>query len=111
MIVFDNDNKPVLVIGSPGGKSIIPYVARVLYEVLAQGRDLQASINDAHLVHTGRKLVLESGFNPETMAALEQLGHDVSQRDQSSGLHAIQLVNGQWQGVADRRREGVVLAR
>ena len=55
-----------MAIGSPGGKSIIPYVARVLFETLALGRPLQASIDDSQIVMTGRGLILEEGFDPAT---------------------------------------------
>ncbi|NNC54852.1 MAG: gamma-glutamyltransferase family protein, partial [Pseudomonadales bacterium] len=38
VIVFNLQGEPVLALGSPGGKSIIGFVARVLYETLAQSR-------------------------------------------------------------------------
>ena len=65
---------------------------------------------------TGRGLVLEEGFNPVTLAALEKIGHEPKLKSQASGLHALSRVNNLnlgtapevWEAVADSRREGVV---
>ena len=106
IIVFDKSDKPVLVIGSPGGKSIIPYVAKTLFEVLALERPLEESINDSHIIHTGRALVLEEGAPESLIAKLKAKGHEPKLKAQASGIHAIQRQGDKWLGVADRRREG-----
>ncbi len=116
ILVFDSNSRPVLAIGSPGGKSIIPYVARVLYEVLALRRPLQESIDDSQLVSTDRGLVLEEGFDSDTLEALKRIGHEPKLRPQASGLHAVSRLNqserdaadAAWLAVADSRREGTV---
>lgn len=111
MIVFDQSNKPVLVIGSPGGKKIIGYVARVLYEVLAFNRPLADAIEAPHVFHMGSRLELESSVDAELKDALIALGHQPIVKPQTSGLHAIILQDNQWLGVADPRREGTALGR
>jgi len=111
IIVFDSDDQPVLVIGSPGGKSIIPYVAKTLFEVLALNRDLEESVNDTHIVHTGRALVLEEGTPQSLIEDLQLKGHAPKIKAQASGIHAIQRVNNKWLGVADKRREGTAAGR
>lgn len=109
-IVFDKNNQPVMVIGSPGGKGIIGYVARVLYETLALNRPLSESISDKHIIDTGGQLRIESGSNNTLVEALKQKGHQPELRALTSGIHALQKTNNGWLGVADPRREGTVLA-
>ena len=106
MIVFNSQGDAVLAIGSPGGKSIIPYVSRTIFEVLALGRTLEEAINDPHIIHTSRSLVLEEGTSQVLVNALKEKGHQPTLRAQASGIHAIQRVGNQWLGVADKRREG-----
>lgn len=108
IIVFDKNDNPILVIGSPGGKSIIPYVAKTLFEVLALGRPLEESINDSHIIHTGRSLILEEGAPEDLIKLLKAKGHKPKIKAQASGVHAIQRIDDKWLGVADKRREGIV---
>lgn len=115
MIVFDtdneNNNRPILIIGSPGGKKIIPYVARVLYEVLFFDSTLAETIERPHILNTGRQLEVEKGASAEVFTALKALGHQPVVKSQTSGLHAISRRNDEWLGVADPRREGVALGK
>lgn len=115
MMVFHADaeshSQPLLIIGSPGGKKIIPYVARVLYEVLFFDSALAKAIERPHILNTGRQLEIEKGANKKVFAALKALGHQPVVKPQTSGLHAISRRNGEWLGVADPRREGVALGK
>ena len=107
IIVFDQNEQPLLIIGSPGGKKIIPYVARVLYEVLFFDNALAASIEQPHILNTGRQLEIEKGADKKAFEALKALGHQPVFKSQTSGLHAIiRRNNDEWLGVADPRREG-----
>ena len=111
MMVFDKDDNPILAIGSPGGKSIIPYVSRTLFEVLALGQSLEEAVNGSHIIHAGRSLVLEEGVSQSLVDDLKEKGHSPQIKAQASGLHAIQRDKNGWLGVADRRREGVALGK
>lgn len=111
MIVFDQSDQPVLIIGSPGGKKIIGYVARVLYELLAFDRSVAESIESPHLFHMGSRLELEDSSSEQLREALRALGHKPSIKAQTSGLHAIYKQDGKWLGIADPRREGTALGR
>jgi len=106
MIVFDENEQPLFIIGSPGGKKIIPYVARVLYEVLFFNSALVMSIEQPHILNTGRQLEIEKGASQNVFDALESMGHQPVFKSQTSGLHAISRRNNGWVGVADPRREG-----
>jgi gamma-glutamyltranspeptidase/glutathione hydrolase len=111
MIVFDKNNNPLIAIGSPGGKSIIGYVARVLYETLALNQNLEQSIADAHIIDIGNRLRLEKSVSKELVLALKAKGHDPELRALTSGLHVIQKSGTGWRGVADARREGIALGQ
>ena len=108
-LVFRGD-RPILVVGSPGGPFIIQYVARVLRLVLDYGLDLQTAIETPHAVHLRGTTFLEPALaSPERLAALERLGHRVVVRPLTSGLHGIRLDpdTNLLHGGADPRREGV----
>lgn len=111
-VVFADD-RPVLLIGSPGGSRIIDYVARSLWDVLDGRRDLPQAVAAPHWVHSGRgDLELESGHDLEALAeGLRERGHSVTLRPQTSGLHAIQIAPDGLLGVADPRREGAAAGR
>ncbi len=107
-IVFEGD-QPILVIGSPGGARIINYVARSIWDVLENGVALPQAIAASHIVHMGRQLELEEGrSSPALVEHLKTLGHKVSLKPQTSGLHAIMIRDGVLTGGADPRREGTI---
>jgi gamma-glutamyltranspeptidase/glutathione hydrolase len=103
------DGAPVLVLGSPGGSRIIPYVAKTVIAVLDWGLDVQAAVSQPHLVNRWGAYDIEAGTGAEALAdPLRALGYEVSLRDLNSGLHAI-AIGAELQGGADPRREGVAL--
>ncbi|MFU1476577.1 gamma-glutamyltransferase [Roseovarius sp. C7] len=106
------DGRPVLVLGSPGGSRIIPYVSKTLVALLDWEMDAQAAVDLPHLVNRFGTYDLEAGTGAEAQAAaLEALGYEVSLRDLTSGLHVIDLRGGGLRGGADPRREGVALGQ
>ena len=107
-IVFDDAGDVRLVVGSPGGSRIIGYVAKTLIAVLDWNLDIQTAIDMGHLVNRNHFTDIEAGTPAaELQAHLEALGNRVDLRDLNSGLHGIEIVNGQLRGGADPRREGV----
>ncbi|WP_416305559.1 gamma-glutamyltransferase [Neptunicella sp. SCSIO 80796] len=109
-IVLDKQGQPTLLIGSPGGSSIIDYVAQSLIAILDWGMDVQQAINLPKVVNRNRYTELESGTALESLQApLEAMGHKVRLTHLNSGLHGIQLHYGVLTGGADPRREGVVV--
>ena len=109
-LVFDASGRVVMVIGSPGGSSIIGYVVKALVGVLDWKLDIQAAIDLPNFVNRNGATELEKGTPIVAIAAdLEALGHAVEARDMNSGLHGIAVSQGAITGGADRRREGVAL--
>ncbi len=110
VMVFDRDQRLILVVGSPGGARIIAYVARTLMRVLDGGADIAAAIAKPHVATTGAAAELEKGTDIEPLAErLQRLGHRVVVRELNSGLHGIQITEDTLIGGADPRREGVAM--
>ncbi|EGF33174.1 Gamma-glutamyltranspeptidase [Oxalobacteraceae bacterium IMCC9480] len=114
--------------GSPGGATIIQYVAKTLVAALDWKLDAQQAVsmvdfgsNNATLIVGGEHPNIDTsipagglaGDNDTLVRGLRDLGHTVNVAAQSSGLSAIvrEVVGGNQvlTGGADPRREGNVL--
>jgi gamma-glutamyltranspeptidase/glutathione hydrolase len=99
------DGTPALVLGSPGGSSIIGYVVKTIIAWADWGLGPQAAVNLPHLVNRFGSYHLEpsvSGLAEELLG----LGYEVDITAQISGLHVIEIGEG-LTGGADPRREGL----
>ncbi len=104
------DGKPAFALGSPGGSSIIPYVATTLIGLIDWKMDMQTAISMPHLVNRFGSYDLEKGTSAEALADdLTALGYEVAVKDLNSGLHGIAISQTGLTGGADPRREGVAL--
>jgi gamma-glutamyltranspeptidase/glutathione hydrolase len=74
------DGKLFLVLGSPGGSTIISTVANILMGVVDYGMNIQEAVNAPRFHHQwlADALYLEtSRFSPDTVRLLESRGHQV----------------------------------
>ncbi len=73
------DGKVFLVLGSPGGPTIITTVANILMSVVDYGRDIQAAVNAPRFHHQWLpdQIQLEDRISPDTVALLEKRGHKI----------------------------------
>lgn len=113
VIVMDSRGDLKMVSGSPGGNSIIAYVAKTLIGVLRADMSVQAAVDAPNIVARGLSVRVESGVpgGSDAVAELTQLGYPVQAREgENSGLHAIVLGQAGLEGAADPRREGRVIA-
>ena len=109
-LVLGPDSRLLLAVGSPGGSSIIGYVAKTLVAALDWQLDLQAAVNLPHFVNRNGPTDLERGTAAMALVRdLEALGHTLRFREMTSGLHAIRIAPQGLEGAADPRREGVAL--
>lgn len=110
-LVFDADNQLHMVTGSPGGNSIVAYVAKSTLGVLAWDMSVQQAIDYPNIIARGDRVRVEvaedAGKQIATM--LTQRGYDVQERGgENSGLHTIVVRSEELEGGADPRREGIV---
>lgn len=111
-LVFDQESGELVAsLGSPGGAAIIHYTARTLVALRDWGLSAQEALNLPHAITLGGDVFVETGrFPEETINALRERGHTVSERELTSGLQAIMRLNdGSLFGGADPRREGIVM--
>lgn len=108
-IVFDEKGQLFMVTGSPGGNSIVGYVAKTLVAVLDWGRTAQEASAMPNIVARGRGVSVESvDEQGKAMAAtLRGLGFVVRESaGEVSGLNIIVARADHYEGGADPRREG-----
>ena len=106
-IVETPNGELYLVLGSPGGSTIITTVAQIIMNVI----DFEMNIEDAvesprfHHQWLPDMIQLESyGFSPETVQALENRGHAIKYRGTIGEANCIQVQDGYIYGSADSRR-------
>ncbi len=113
-IVLDVDGRPKLVLGSPGGPTIISSVAQVISNMLDFGMTLPEAVAAPRLHHQHLPDVLRyevDGLRPETVSALIAKGHALESRPGYQGdVTAIHVEgHGGFLGVADPRRGGAAV--
>ena len=109
-LVFDGNGEIKAAVGSPGGSSIIGYVAATLIGMLDWNLSPDQAISMPHFLSRGGAVELEAGVGAEVLQGpLEAMGHEVKLKATNSGLHMVGSTEGGLTGAADPRREGVVL--
>ncbi len=109
-IAFDQEGRPAIVVGSPGGSLIIPYVAQTLVALIDWRLDPAAAVSLGHVANRNGPTEVERGTEAERYAeALSARGHTVRAIEMTSGLSAVVRADGRWLAGADPRREGVAL--
>jgi len=112
-LIVLRDGRPVLVTGSPGGRTIINTVLRVVTGILDHGLPLREAV-DAPRFHHGwfpDVLRVERGRFPKaTLERLGALGHEIESVEFQGDAHSIvwDPARRAWAGVADRRIDGAV---
>ncbi|WP_029007239.1 gamma-glutamyltransferase [Azospirillum halopraeferens] len=107
-IVFDPEGRVRLAVGGRGGSRIIGHVVKTIVGVLDWNLDVQQAVALPNLLHRGRTLELEEGTALDSLApALRAMGHRVEVLPLTSGLHALERVDGRLRGAADPRMGGL----
>ncbi len=111
-LVFEKNTKNmILAVGSPGGSSIINYVAKVLIAMMDWNMNLQQAIDLPNFGSRNGPTELEQGrASAKLIDSLKAKGDDVRVLVQTSGVQGIMrlTVHGDqlWFAGADPRREG-----
>jgi gamma-glutamyltranspeptidase/glutathione hydrolase len=108
-IVFYED-KPMMLVGTPGGSKIITAVTSTIMNYFGFGMSLDSAINVPHYHHQWLPdlVYYESGaFNSQQIAALESMGHHLKERSDWGDLQAIVIQpDGSFIGASDHRGDG-----
>ena len=108
-IVFDANDEPIMILGSPGGSRIILYVIKSVVGLIDWKLSAQQAAALANFGSRNGPFEVEgTELKMPSMAARMTLrGHNVRPVLMTSGLHIIVRRNGHLEGGADPRREGV----
>jgi gamma-glutamyltranspeptidase/glutathione hydrolase len=109
-IVLDQGGRLLLVVGTPGGPTIITTVAQVILDVLDQKMTLAEAVAAPRIHHQALPDIIRyerGGLSESTVTALRGMGHHVEMRRGTSGIvAAIQRTPAGWVGVPDPRYAG-----
>ncbi len=105
------DGKLILVLGSPGGPTIITTVANIVMGVLDYGLDMQEAVNAPRFHHQWMPdeiRLQDVGFSPDTVRMLQTKGHKFEwKRSWGDGeCIAIDQKTGERRGASDGRNNG-----
>jgi gamma-glutamyltranspeptidase/glutathione hydrolase len=106
--IVSKDGKPVLITGSPGGRTIINTVLCVVTNVIDFDMDVQAAVDAPRQHHQWfPDVLLLEAKDAELARNLEALGHKVRTHRQGDA-HSIWIdpKTGMYHGAADRRING-----
>ena len=108
-IIFDKNNNVKMVIGSPGGKSIIMYVVKTIVAVLDWEMGIEEAVDFPNFsIYKDKILIEKNRFDKEFKEYLLSLGHLIVEKEMNSGLNGFEIKDGIIFGAADKRRNGLV---
>ena len=109
-IIFDKNNNVKMVIGSPGGKSIIMYIIKTIIAVLDWEMGIQEAVNFPNFSISNNTVLIEKKrFSKEFKENLSNLGYIIVEKELNSGLNGFEIKDNDMFGAADKRRNGLVL--
>jgi len=100
------DAKPYLVTGSPGGSRIITTVLQSILNVVDHQMNVAEAVHQPRMHHQWQPdiLFIEPGFNADTRALLEGLGHSVKATRTMGSVNAVLWDGEVFYGAADPRK-------
>lgn len=108
-IVLAPDGKLFMVVGTPGGPTIITQVYHVISNVIDHGMTLGEAIAAPRMHHQASPdsiRVERDGFYPATLDQLRAMGHGIQSRGRWGDVEGIIRTKDGWQGVSDPRLGG-----
>jgi gamma-glutamyltranspeptidase/glutathione hydrolase len=107
--IIEKDGKLLLVVGTPGGSTIITSVFQTISNVIDFGMSASEAVQSPRFHHQwlpDRIDIEEFGFSSEVIEALEQMGHTVNKRDKIGKVEAVKCsADGLLEGAADIRAD------
>lgn len=90
-----DDDDVILVLGSPGGSTIITTVLQVILNVLVHEMPLKEAVGAPRFHHQwlpDKTRVESRGFSPDVLEDLEERGHNIRLVEALGDVHAVQLL-------------------
>ena len=112
VLILDREGRLVGAVGSPGGSSILAYVAKALVGTLEWNLSMQEAVALPNLVVRGAMVGADTEMiSPAIRQALGAAGMPLRPNaTETSGLHGAIWRDGRWDAGADPRREGVAVS-
>ena len=105
-IIF-KDDKPFLVLGTPGGRKIFGAVCQALLALIDTRVSLQAAVESPRIWTDGDVVELEYEFPDSAYMDLKSIGHDPVSVDRvAGGMNAIKFEHDIMEGAACHRADG-----
>lgn len=105
--ILEKDGKLFMVVGSPGGATIITVVYQTILNVVEYGMDMQQAANASKTHHQwlpDRILYEKNGLDSLVIKRLQEMGHKMEPRSAIGKIDAVLLLlDGTMQGGADPR--------
>jgi gamma-glutamyltranspeptidase/glutathione hydrolase len=106
-IVLKN-NKPYIIVGTPGGTTITTSVFQTIIDILDFGLSAQDAVNKPKFHHQWLpdEIMMERDFDPGVMNQLKQMGYKINPVSQIGRTEVIQILpDGKIIAVGDKRGE------
>jgi gamma-glutamyltranspeptidase / glutathione hydrolase len=104
------DGKPFLVLGAPGGSTIISAVLQVIVNVIDFHMNVQNAVDFPRIHHQWEpdRLDFERGISPDTIALLKRMGYKIEEAHPLvlARVEAIEISDGWLEGGHDDRGPG-----
>jgi len=112
--IVEKDNKPFMILGSPGGSQIISAVAQVISNVLDHEMNIREAVEMPRFHHQwlpDETLYEDPGFARDVLFNLKQKGHVLHKTGAIGCVQAIlyDARRNQWTGWSDPRQHGSCL--
>lgn len=104
--IVARDGKPFLIVGTPGGRTIINTVLQIILNVLSFDMNIAQAVESPRIHHQWLPDItsFESlGISPDTKRLYEAKGHTVRYRSSQGSAHCIMIKDDTFYGAADSR--------
>ncbi|UZR94979.1 gamma-glutamyltransferase [Chondrinema litorale] len=107
--IVEKDGKLFMVVGTPGGSTIITNVYQVVLYAIEHDLTMQEAV-DAKKMHSQwlpDRVIVEAGIDSLTLDTLKLMGHEIREIQQIGRIEAIMVQeDGSFEGAADVTRTG-----
>jgi gamma-glutamyltranspeptidase/glutathione hydrolase len=104
--IIEKDGELKMVVGTPGGSTIITSVFQTILNVIDHGMNMQEAVSAKRFHHQWKPeqvFTEEAAFSDQTISSLQKIGHEIKPRGNIGRVEAILVTAGKLEGAADPR--------